>query len=143
MTTQPSTPNKINFLEIVDSYIVYSIGNSVYQIEVTQEDLEDVLGSETRKWECNYSGKFYSDNEPIYASLEEVNEMDYVILITTLISKAEDITDAYEKPITDSERELMRIIELSNQESVRRELYDFMIKSRLAQQGYSFHLVFS
>lgn len=98
MNTQSSPP--INFLETVDSYIVYAIGSNVYQIEVTAEDLEEVLGVEVRKWECNYSGKFYSDNEPIYATLAEVHEADYTLLITALSAKAEDVTDSYEGPVT-------------------------------------------
>lgn len=140
MQTQPSTPNKINFLETVDNFIVYSIGSNIYQIEVTKEDLEEVLGLEARKWECNYSGKFYADNEPIYASLSEVSQLDYPLLITTLMSKAEDISDAYEGPINEVEKELMRIVEMSNQDSVKDALVKFMIESRMASLGYSFHL---
>lgn len=143
MQTQPNTPNHINFLEIVDDSIVYSIGNNVYQVEIDQDDLEFVFGVKERYDEDWVTGSSSYDLAPVIESLNEVHESDYVKLITACISKAEDITDSYEGPITPFEKELTRVINLSNQQEVKDALQALMFAQRRANEGYSFELVFS
>lgn len=126
---QASSTPAINFLETVDNFIVYAIGSNVYQIEVTAEDLEEIFGTEFSEWESPI-GQSYMDDYPTIVSLEEVDKSDYVLVITTLMARAEDITDAYESPVTAFEKEIMRIAFLSNQENVRAELCKLMIESR-------------
>lgn len=93
---QAQTSPRINFLEIVDDYIVYAIGNAVYQIQVTAEDLEEVFGTESHDWECNRTGRHFVDTSAAIVDLSEVHESDYHLLITTLKEKAEDVTSSYE-----------------------------------------------
>lgn len=129
MNTQPTTPNQINFLEVVDNCIVYSVGSNVYQIEVSADDLEFVFGTETREWESPL-GQHYSDDCATISNLSEVHESDYLTVIESLQSHAQDITDSYESPVTAFEKEIEKIVLLSTEQHVKSALTRLMIDSR-------------
>jgi hypothetical protein len=135
MNTQPTTPNKINFLGVVDNFIIYAIGSNVYQIEVDQDDLEFVFGTETREWESPL-GQHYSDDCATISCLSEVYESDYLTVIESLQSHAQDITDSYENPVTAFEKEIERITLLSTEEHVKSALVQLMIDSRYTTINY-------
>lgn len=118
MNTQPSP--QINFLEIVDNYVVYAIGPNVYQIEVTAQDLEEAFGVESRDWESPI-GKHYGDQCAAISSLEDVHQSDYLQLIAGLSYKAEDITDSYESPIERYKAQQAQLAQIEEKETLLRQ----------------------
>lgn len=124
-----SSPS-INFLETVDSYLIYAIGNKVFQVEVTAENLVDFAGIDYVEYETPF-GRCGYDEVARLETLDDVHESDYVPLIEYLMSKSEDITQDYESPVTPFEKQLCDIAAISTEPAVQEAIRKLLFETRL------------